>query len=79
MLRGIATLLGVATTRPVMGAFFATSRLTHWQPEQFFGVAFWIGFSINVILFELWVRSVDRRSTLKPATIARAANAAGQS
>jgi hypothetical protein len=79
LLRGIATLLGIATTRPVMGVFFATSRLTHWQPSQFFGWAFWIGFSINVLLFELWVRSADRRSTHKPATIARAAGAVRQS
>jgi hypothetical protein len=40
-----------------MGVFFATSRLTHLEPGQFFGVAFWIGFSINTIVVELWVRS----------------------
>ena len=28
-LRAIAILLGIATTRPVMGVFFATARLTH--------------------------------------------------
>jgi hypothetical protein len=39
-----------------MGVFFATSRLTHWQPSQFFGVAFWIGFSINVVLVEAYLR-----------------------
>jgi hypothetical protein len=79
LLRGVATLLGIATTRPVMGVFFATSRLTHWQPSQFFGFAFWIGFSINVALIELWLRSADRRSMHKPATIARAADAVRQS
>jgi hypothetical protein len=79
LLRAVATLLGIATTRPVMGVFFATGRLTHWQPSQFFGWAFWIGFSINVVLFELWVRSTGRRSTHKPATIARAADAVRQS
>jgi hypothetical protein len=56
LLRAIAVLLGIATTRPVMGVFFATSRITHLQPDQFFGIAFWIGFSINVALFEWWVR-----------------------
>ncbi|HEY3707059.1 MAG TPA: DUF2306 domain-containing protein, partial [Terracidiphilus sp.] len=56
LLRSVATLLGIATTRPVMGVFFATSRLTHWQPSQFFGVAFWIGFSINVVLVEAYLR-----------------------
>ena len=60
-LRSIAILLGIATTRPVMGVFFATSRLTHFAPQQFFGVAFWIGFSINVAIFELWIRSAERR------------------
>ncbi len=48
-LRAIAILLGIATTRPVMGVFFATARLTHLLPAQFFGIAFWIGFSINVL------------------------------
>jgi hypothetical protein len=55
--RSIGILLGIATTRPVMGVFFATSRLTHLQPQQFFGIAFWIGFSINTIVVELWLRS----------------------
>jgi len=59
-LRAIAILLGIATTRPVMGVLFATARLTHLLPQQFFGIAFWIGFSINVLVFELWIRSVDR-------------------
>jgi hypothetical protein len=59
--RAVAILLGIATTRPVMGILFATSRLTHLLPQQFFGIAFWIGFSINVLTFELWIRSVDRR------------------
>jgi hypothetical protein len=57
MLRAVGILLGIATTRPVMGVFFATSRLTHLEPSQFFGIAFWIGFSINTIAVELWLRS----------------------
>jgi len=60
MLRAIVILLGIATTRPVMGVFFATSPLTHLAPSQFFGIAFWIGFSINALAIELWLRS--RRS-----------------
>ncbi len=55
--RAIGILLGIATTRPVMGIFFATSRLTHWTPSQFFGIAFWIGFSLNTVAVELWLRS----------------------
>jgi hypothetical protein len=57
LIRAIGILLGIATTRPVMGVFFATSGLTHLEPRQFFGIAFWIGFSINTIAVELWVRS----------------------
>lgn len=57
MARAVAILLGIATTRPVMGIFFATSALTHLKPQQFFGIAFWIGFSINVIAIELWLHS----------------------
>jgi hypothetical protein len=56
MLRAIVVLLGIATTRPVMGIFFATSPLTHLAPSQFFGIAFWIGFSINTLAVELWLR-----------------------
>ncbi len=55
--RAIAILLGIATTRPVMGVFFATSALTHLTPPQFFGIAFWIGFSINTLAVELWLGS----------------------
>jgi hypothetical protein len=55
LLRAIVVLLGIATTRPVMGIFFATSRLTHLTPNQFFGIAFWIGFSINTIVIEWWL------------------------
>ncbi|HEX3351703.1 MAG TPA: DUF2306 domain-containing protein [Terriglobales bacterium] len=62
-MRAIVILLGIATTRPVMGVFFATSRLTHLQPQQFFGIAFWIGFSINTLAVELWLRS------RKPASV----------
>jgi hypothetical protein len=55
--RAIGILLGIATTRPVMGIFFATTRATHLSPQQFFGIAFWIGFSINTLIVELWLRS----------------------
>jgi hypothetical protein len=57
LLRAIVILLGIATTRPIMGIFFATSRLTHLEPQQFFGIAFWIGFSINAVAVEWWLRT----------------------
>jgi hypothetical protein len=62
LMRAVGILLGIATTRPVMGIFFATSRWTHLEPRQFFGIAFWIGFSINTIAVELWLRSRGRQS-----------------
>jgi hypothetical protein len=65
MWRAIGIPLGIATTRPVMGVFFATSRWTHLEPSQFFGIAFWIGFSINTIIVELWLRSSERE-TVRP-------------
>lgn len=56
LLRAIAILLGIAVTRPVMGIFFATSPMTGLQPNQFFGVAFWIGFSTSTLVGEFWLR-----------------------
>jgi hypothetical protein len=67
--RAVGILLGIATTRPVMGIFFATSRLTHLEPRQFFGLAFWIGFSINTIIVEVWLRS--ERQIAKHGDLAR--------
>jgi hypothetical protein len=65
MTRAIAVLLGIATTRPVMGIFFATRSVTHLAPEQFFGIAFWIGFSINTLIVELWLRSRGGHSQIE--------------
>jgi hypothetical protein len=66
MLRAVAILLGIGTTRPVIGAFFATSRITHLSPRQFFGVAFWIGFSVNTFAMELWLRKQQREAERTP-------------
>jgi hypothetical protein len=60
MTRAVGILLGIATTRPVMGVFFASSARTHLSPKQFFGIAFWIGFSINAAVIELWLHSKRR-------------------
>jgi hypothetical protein len=65
MSRAIAVLLGIATTRPVMGLFFATSSVTHLSPKQFFGVAFWAGFSINTLIVELWLRAHEGKSQIE--------------
>lgn len=55
MIRAVAIALGIGTTRPVMGVFFATMPLTHLTPQQFFGTAFWIGFSLNYTIAEAWL------------------------
>jgi hypothetical protein len=57
MVRATAVLLGIATTRPVMGFFFATESITHLRPQQFFGTAFWIGFTATYIAGEAYLRS----------------------
>ena len=61
LMRAIALLLGISTTRPVMGVFFATRHATHLSLQQFFGIAFWIGFSINWIIAEAWLRFKNRQ------------------
>jgi len=33
---------------------------THLSPSQFFGIAFWIGLSINAGVIELWLHSKRR-------------------
>jgi hypothetical protein len=63
MMRAIAILLGIATTRPIMGIFFATQRLTHLTPQQFFGTAFWIGFTTTYIAGEAYLRTHKSPST----------------
>lgn len=75
ILRSVAIVLGIATTRPVMGIFFATARLTHLTPHQFFGIAFWIGFSVNTIVMELWLRSRNHKPA--PGAIPGTARPAG--
>jgi hypothetical protein len=56
MLRAVAIGLGIATTRPVVGVFFATRALTGLTPSDFFGVAFWIGFTSTALAGEWYVR-----------------------
>ncbi len=58
MIRAYAVALGVATTRPIVGIFFAFRRLT---PHEFFGIAFWLGFTITVLVGELWIDYTRQR------------------
>jgi cbb3-type cytochrome oxidase subunit 3 len=52
MIRAFAIALGVATTRPIVGMFFAFRKLT---PREFFGTAFWLGFSLTLLAAEAWI------------------------
>jgi uncharacterized membrane protein len=63
MVRMFGIALGIATTRPVVGVFFATSRLTHLTPHEFFGTAFWIGFSTTLIAAESWVNYTRKQAS----------------
>ncbi len=52
MIRAFAIGLGVATTRPIVGMFFAFRKLS---PHEFFGIAFWLGFTITFFAGEAWI------------------------
>ena len=55
--RMTAIALGVATTRPIMGVFFATSRLTGFTPHEFFGPAMWLGLTSTYLAGEVWLQT----------------------
>ena len=69
IIRAMSIALGVATVRPIMGVFFATRTLTGLTPRQFFGIAFWIGFSLTYFAGELWIRYT--RSSPQVAPLSR--------
>jgi uncharacterized membrane protein len=60
MIRAYGAGLGVATTRPIVGAFFAARRLS---PHEFFGIAFWLGFTITFLAAEAWVEYTRMRES----------------
>jgi uncharacterized membrane protein len=57
MIRGYAIGLAVATIRPIMGTFFAAAMIRGHRPDphEFFGTAFWIGFTLQMIAAEIWI------------------------
>lgn len=55
MIRAFAIGMAVASIRPIMGVFFATERLSHLTPHEFFGTAFWLGFTVQTIIAEIWI------------------------
>jgi uncharacterized membrane protein len=65
MIRAYGVGLGVATTRPIVGMFFAFRRLT---PHEFFGIAFWLGFTITFLAAEAWVDYTRQERIATPQT-----------
>jgi uncharacterized membrane protein YozB (DUF420 family) len=55
MIRAFAIGLAVATIRPIVALFFIASRLNDWEPQAFFGTAFWIGFTLHLVAAQLWI------------------------
>ena len=72
MIRGYAIGLAVATVRPIMGTFFAAAVLRGHQPQprEFFGTAFWIGFTLQMIAAEIWINYTRPRVAAGRITIA---------
>jgi uncharacterized membrane protein len=62
MIRAFGVGLGVATTRPIVGMFFAFRRLT---PHEFFGIAFWLGFTTTFLAAEAWVDYTRQRTLVE--------------
>ena len=76
MIRGYAVGLAVATVRPIMGTFFAAAVLRGLRPDPhaFFGTAFWIGFTLQTIVAEIWIhytRPAAAQITMSHATLGR--------
>lgn len=67
-MRMAAIALGVATTRPIMGVFFATRGLTGLAPQQFFGPAMWIGLTSTYLAGEAWIRHTRSRKSASPVS-----------
>ena len=57
MIRAFSIGIAVATIRPIVGVFFATSRFSGLSPHEFFGIAFWIGFVLHLIAAEAWIHA----------------------
>src|ERR1700687_3804284 len=64
MIRAFSVGLAVATIRPIIGMFFATSRFSGLTPYEFFGTAFWIGFVLHLIAAEAWIQATVPGQTM---------------
>ena len=78
MIRAFSLGLAVATVRPIVGAFFATQGFTGLIPSEFFGIAFWLGFTMHLIAAEAWINhtrawgAVDAGIVQRPRLVPRA-------
>jgi uncharacterized membrane protein len=61
MIRTFALALGVASIRVFLGVLMA---LSHYSFEQVFGTSFWLGFSVNLVVAEVWINYTRDRSPL---------------
>jgi uncharacterized membrane protein len=64
MIRAFSIGLAVATIRPIIGMFFATSRFSGLTPHEFFGIGFWIGFVLHLVAAEAWIQATLPRQRM---------------
>lgn len=69
MIRAFSIGLAVATIRPIVAIFFATSRFSGLRPPEFFGTAFWIGFVLHLIAAEVWINATRPHTTRATSTL----------
>ena len=66
MIRAFSIGLAVATIRPIIAFFFATSSFSGLTPFEFFGAGFWIGFALHLIAAEAWIQWTRPQTTALP-------------
>jgi uncharacterized membrane protein len=66
MIRAFSIGLAVATIRPIIAVFFATSPFSGLTPYEFFGTGFWIGFVLHLIAAEVWIQWTRPQTTALP-------------
>jgi uncharacterized membrane protein len=69
MIRAFAIGLAVTTIRPIVGVFFATAHISGLTPHEFFGTAFWIGFTLHLIVAESWIRTHPQSSVFQQMAV----------
>jgi hypothetical protein len=70
MIRALAIGLAVSTTRPIVALFFATSRFTGLTVQQYFGPAFWIAFTLHIVVAEIWIRKTRKNEEAQQPALA---------